>query len=445
MPLSLLTTLALVTPCYCDLMGWKSDPIVTPSTEEKKAPLALSKGVNLEASAIAPSPVRHSAVTEVQFLTVEGLTAKGVTAVEGVMAEAWAEKALDGSIGKKTSEKVQMDKTVVLGFHRKQLDVLTGAEPAENTTIKNIITAADAATEDETPRRLSNWDWEAHRKLTPQPRQDSAQSFNWLGSSFPVTTRPEDATSDRASERTDDLPADVLAQGAVAPMEEVPSDAAVLEEEDPDGLVVGIDDLLPPPIPLGEARAELLEILGLDSQLPKDVAPVSREVQPWAVTTYAGRFVSDDLGPALIGNLSGFEDSGLLGFGVARTIAGRRPISLEVDGQILQHFGNQGHTEGTVAIVARWHNFPWNEKIDTTFAVGEGLSFATSVPALEINRNGRSTQLLNYLLFELTFALPQEPDWQVVGRLHHRSGVFGLFDGVGSGSNIYVAGLRRRF
>ncbi|MEM9088333.1 MAG: hypothetical protein AAGC93_06265 [Cyanobacteria bacterium P01_F01_bin.53] len=450
MPLSLLTTLALVTPCYCDLMGWKSDPIVPPSTEEKKALLAFSKGMDLMASAIAPSPVRHAAVTEVQFLTVgEGKVEGGVPdglAAEGLTVEALAEgeNALGSLIDQKTDEKTQIDETVVCSVNSQLFAVATDAKSAENTTIKNTIAATDATDEDETPHSLTNWDWAAHRELVLQPLQSLDPSFNLLDSPSPVGT-PDEAASKDPGERTPDaMSADVLAQAAVEPVEEeLPSDATVLGN--PEDLVVGIDDLLPPPIPLGEARAELLEILGLDSQAPQDVAPVSRDVPPWAVTTYAGRFVSDDLGPALIGNLSGFEDSGLLGFGVARTIAGRRPISLEVDGQILQHFGNQGHTEGTVAIVARWHNFPWDEKIDTTFAVGEGLSFATSVPALEINRNGRSTQLLNYLLFELTFALPQEPDWQVVGRLHHRSGVFGLFDGVGSGSNIYVAGLRRRF
>lgn len=235
------------------------------------------------------------------------------------------------------------------------------------------------------------------------------------------------------------------AVGGVLLVDAVPVDTVPADALGTDDLEIGVEAVIPPPVSIEEIQADLLEVLGLDSQVPEAPKLQPREVPPWAATIYGGRFTSDDLGPALIGDLSGFEDSALVGFGLARTLAGRRPLTLEAEAQILQHFGNQGHSEGTVALVLRWHDFPWDDKIDTTFAIGEGLSFATSVPELEILRNGRSTQLLNYLLFELTFALPQEPDWQFVGRLHHRSGVYGLFDGVGSGSNIYSAGIRRRF
>ena len=46
---------------------------------------------------------------------------------------------------------------------------------------------------------------------------------------------------------------------------------------------------------------------------------------------------------------------------------------------------------------------------------------------------------------ELTFADPDNKDLELVLRYHHRSGVFGLFDDVVSGSTFLSAGVRVRF
>ena len=51
-------------------------------------------------------------------------------------------------------------------------------------------------------------------------------------------------------------------------------------------------------------------------------------------------------------------------------------------------------------------------------------------------------RLLNYILGEMTVAPPQVKDWSLVVRVHHRSGVFGLFDGVEGGSNVIGAGVK---
>ena len=46
---------------------------------------------------------------------------------------------------------------------------------------------------------------------------------------------------------------------------------------------------------------------------------------------------------------------------------------------------------------------------------------------------------------EITFADPDNKDLEFVFRLHHRSGVFGLFDDVVSGSTFLSTGIRIRF
>jgi hypothetical protein len=48
-------------------------------------------------------------------------------------------------------------------------------------------------------------------------------------------------------------------------------------------------------------------------------------------------------------------------------------------------------------------------------------------------------------MFELAVVVPQHPQWTLFGRVHHRSGVFGLFDGMNGGSNVVGAGIRYTF
>ncbi|QOC23932.1 hypothetical protein IC757_07430 [Wenzhouxiangella sp. AB-CW3] len=124
-----------------------------------------------------------------------------------------------------------------------------------------------------------------------------------------------------------------------------------------------------------------------------------------------------------------------------------RNLDWELEGQVVQHFGRQDHQELNLLLNARWTRFPWDHVIDTSAVVGWGQSFATEVPPLEPRSDGdeRSTRLLNYLLVELDFAPPSHPEWGLVLRLHHRSGVFGLYNGVNGGSNYIGAGIRYRY
>ena len=53
--------------------------------------------------------------------------------------------------------------------------------------------------------------------------------------------------------------------------------------------------------------------------------------------------------------------------------------------------------------------------------------------------------LLHYFAPEITFADPDNKDLEFVTRLHHRSGVFRLFDGVNGGSTFLSIGFRQHF
>ena len=96
-------------------------------------------------------------------------------------------------------------------------------------------------------------------------------------------------------------------------------------------------------------------------------------------------------------------------------------------------------------ITFRWANLPWNHYVNTSFAIAEGISYASSVPAIEKKGTNNAKRLLNYLMLEATFAPPRYPRVQLLVRIHHRSGAFGLYQAGNSGSNDVGLGVRYLF
>ena len=170
--------------------------------------------------------------------------------------------------------------------------------------------------------------------------------------------------------------------------------------------------------------------------------PAAALAEPqWGATLFGARLTINSFGDTLFGEAT-YEDSHLVGLGVSRKIGTyKNLIGFEVEGQAVKHFGDQDHEEFNVLIVARWLPFPWDRFLDTSFAVGEGISYAATDPILE----NKGQQWLNYILLELAFAAPSLPKWEAVIRVHHRSGVFGLYKGVRDASNALGFGIRYRF
>jgi hypothetical protein len=110
-------------------------------------------------------------------------------------------------------------------------------------------------------------------------------------------------------------------------------------------------------------------------------------------------------------------------------------------------FGDESLGEGWVGLYLRYDGLPWNDTVYTTIGVNTGLSYLTDISEFERGRDsgGRASELLHYMGPELTFADPDNKDLELVLRYHHRSGVFGLFDDVVSGSTFISAGVRVRF
>jgi hypothetical protein len=165
----------------------------------------------------------------------------------------------------------------------------------------------------------------------------------------------------------------------------------------------------------------------------------------WRVSLYGGQFIGAGNGDMVHFR---FSESYLLGLGLTYEFAESPPhVRWEVEGQGLQHMDEQEHTELALAVGVRWVTFPWNQYVDTSLGFGAGLSYATEEPEVEARENPSTgaTRLLHSLILEVAVAPPGASRWSLVGRIHHRSGVWGLFDGVGSASNFFVVGIRYRF
>ncbi len=177
----------------------------------------------------------------------------------------------------------------------------------------------------------------------------------------------------------------------------------------------------------------------------------------WHLSAYGSRWVNADLleipERTFTGGLTA-EDAYFVGAGLSRVIVPSFAIPLlgtdfafrgnriELEGQVLRHFGDQAHWEGTVALMFRTGQIPLFGGLSVNLAFGEGLSYASERPRLEGNERLEPTRLLNYLAFEAEFSHSSLPGVYFVPRVHHRSGVFGLFADKGSGSNFIGAGIR---
>ena len=168
--------------------------------------------------------------------------------------------------------------------------------------------------------------------------------------------------------------------------------------------------------------------------------------ESWSVTIYNSVVTADSLGEVLMQSSNLDYSYNSLTMACSRKINDTSThLNWEFEGQIVQHLAGQRHMEFNALIIARWLTFPWDEFLDTTFAVGEGLSVATEVPEIEKRSHKEASAFLNYLLFELTFPLQFLSQCDFVARIHHRSGVFGLFDNVKGASNAVGLGLKYRF
>ena len=209
--------------------------------------------------------------------------------------------------------------------------------------------------------------------------------------------------------------------------------------------------------PASECLRNLAGAACLGLGLISSPAAAQDKERQWHGTAYGSQWVNADLleipERSLTGRLRS-EDAYIVGASLSRVIIPSFSIPLlgtdfafhgnriELEGQVLRHFGEQSHWEGTIALMFRTGQIPLFRGLGVNLAFGEGLSYASERPRLEGSFRVEPTRFLNYLAFEAEFSHASLPGVYFVPRVHHRSGVFGLFAEKGSGSNFIGAGIR---
>lgn len=121
------------------------------------------------------------------------------------------------------------------------------------------------------------------------------------------------------------------------------------------------------------------------------------------------------------------------------------PIQFEGEFDIAKRFHGANEFDIVLAPFVRWTSFPWNRLLYTNARLGAtGLSYATGVSTWE-RQNGGNNRGSNFLQFgalEVSFAASENARSEVFVRVHHRSGIFGLINGVSGGSNYLSWGFR---
>ena len=163
-----------------------------------------------------------------------------------------------------------------------------------------------------------------------------------------------------------------------------------------------------------------------------------------AISLFAGQMTENEWREVVTFENVVFRDTYLAGVSLSRELGTAFDgLAIELEGQIVRHFGDEHLWEFNAAAVARWHQFPWSATLPTSVAFGIGPSYTSKTPPEEVAIEGESQRLLVYWLAELELGLAERP-WSAFARLHHRSGVFGLVAEEG-GANWITLGVRRRF
>jgi hypothetical protein len=166
------------------------------------------------------------------------------------------------------------------------------------------------------------------------------------------------------------------------------------------------------------------------------------------LSLYGGQ-VSDTQFNAIVRGILDYQDYYLVACALGKELAVYKDkVGIEMEGQIVKHINGKEHWEFNPVLTLRWLPFPWDDKVETSFAWGNGLSFASQTPEFEVedsSHNDETSQVLYYLMVEIDFAVPNVSKWRVFSRIHHRSSVFGIIDGVMAGSNYVTFGVRYHF
>lgn len=174
--------------------------------------------------------------------------------------------------------------------------------------------------------------------------------------------------------------------------------------------------------------------------------PAGNKTSKHAFTVYSGVGSPTPLPEILRARALSLVNESIVAVAYARRLnSGMTTADSEWEVNLAHHNEVFGRVSLGTAWVMRWKNPPWSSLLNSSLAIGNGISYAFGgIPALENQLLDKTSALLYHLLFEITLAAPSWKNTDIVFRIHHRSGVFGLIDGITGGSDFVCLGLKFR-
>jgi hypothetical protein len=202
----------------------------------------------------------------------------------------------------------------------------------------------------------------------------------------------------------------------------------------------------------------LLLLLTIIGSTP--VFATSPDLGPWSFMLYRGGTAKQTFGQVISGKYSSFGET-IYAAEVAYTLDQNnlirrifRPLfdTVQVAGNLAYRHDYVHHDnvkEGNLYLIWRWTKFPWERYLSNSLAIGDGISYDSHPPFANLEEGqpaGNFSKLLNYLMLETTFALPSQPQLQLVFRIHHTCTAWGTFPkNASAGSTNVGVGLRYYF
>ncbi|MGE0153344.1 MAG: hypothetical protein AB7R90_12070 [Reyranellaceae bacterium] len=163
------------------------------------------------------------------------------------------------------------------------------------------------------------------------------------------------------------------------------------------------------------------------------------------VNAWAGAIADADLSDIIFRGDYSMGDVGLAGVSFSREFGSLgNAIRFEWEVGASVFFGAETFFSAQAYLITRWVWFPWNKWLVTTLAVGTGPSIATKKSKYE-SENGEASYYKNGFLLELTFNLPDNPNWVLQYRNQHRSSIFGVLPQAGTPTDSHNIGIKYRF
>ncbi len=191
---------------------------------------------------------------------------------------------------------------------------------------------------------------------------------------------------------------------------------------------------------------KLLETLLLICLLPVSQAFAGEEYS-WSFSFYGGKWSDNRIGQILYSRARLRSSATVWAAGIGRALHRISDgFAVETELNFARHRGRQDHFEINAAVLMRRQCLLWGRRLLASLAYGLGPSYAFRCPPIEQRTDRDPARLLVFMPVELAVgaARPGAPPWELIVRIHHRSGAYGVVSDAG-GSNFVAVGMRRYF